>query len=222
MANHYGAKPIVTDGLVFCLDAIDKNSYPGSGTTWIDLAGPNNVTLTDGPVYNDTHITFDGSNDHGDISNLNATDFKSGFTFSCWVRFHAISGNNIIFGRHIDAEPNQRMYIGINGSNVKVGIGDNFTISGAHGMSADRWYNVCVTREGSTNLYFVDLVQKKSTTTGWIGTHSQGMFVGAMSHNGNDVQNLDGDVALIHLYNRTLTTAERTQNFNAQRGRFGI
>ena len=28
---------IVTDGLVFALDAGSPRSYPGSGTTWIDL-----------------------------------------------------------------------------------------------------------------------------------------------------------------------------------------
>ena len=30
---------IVTDGLYLCLDASDKVSYPGSGTTWTDLSG---------------------------------------------------------------------------------------------------------------------------------------------------------------------------------------
>ena len=38
MAQEYGPK-IVTDGLVLSLDAADKNSYPGSGTTWYDLSG---------------------------------------------------------------------------------------------------------------------------------------------------------------------------------------
>ena len=31
--------PIVTDGLVFYVDAANKQSYPGSGTTWTDLKG---------------------------------------------------------------------------------------------------------------------------------------------------------------------------------------
>ena len=159
---------IQTDGLVFYVDAAYKKSYPGSGTTWNDLVNTNDGTLTNGPVHNaDGYMTFDGTNDHAVVSNLDASDFQGGFTFSCWVRFHAISGNNIVFGRHIE---NERMYIGITGANVKMGIGDNFTTSGAHGMSADTWYNVCVTREGSTNLYFVDLVQKQSTTTSWSGT----------------------------------------------------
>ena len=32
-----GSGKIVTDGLIFNVDAADKNSYPGSGATWFDL-----------------------------------------------------------------------------------------------------------------------------------------------------------------------------------------
>jgi hypothetical protein len=39
MATQFAFGKIVTDGLVLALDAADKNSYPGSGTTWRDLAG---------------------------------------------------------------------------------------------------------------------------------------------------------------------------------------
>jgi len=38
---NYGPKT-VTNGLVLCLDAADKNSYPGSGTTWTDVSGTSN------------------------------------------------------------------------------------------------------------------------------------------------------------------------------------
>ena len=209
---------IQTDGLVFYVDAAYKKSYPGSGTTWSDLVNSNDGTLTNGPVHNaDGYMTFDGTNDHAVVANIDASDFQGGFTFSCWVRFHAISGNNIIFVRHIN---NERMYMGINGSNVKIGIGDNYVTSGAHGMSADTWYNVCVTREGTTNKYFVDLVEKKSLTTNWSGTDSTAVHIASMNNSG-DSQHLDGDIALINLYNRTLTLSEMTQNYNAQKERFG-
>ena len=43
---------IVTSGLVLALDAADKLSYRGSGTTWRDLSGNNNTgTLTNGPTF---------------------------------------------------------------------------------------------------------------------------------------------------------------------------
>ena len=213
---------IQTDGLVGYWDAAYKKSYPRSGTTWTDLAGSNNATLTNGPVHNaDGYMTFDGTNDHAPVANIDPSDFQSAFTFNCWVRFHAISGNNIIFGRHVGG--GERMYMGINGTDVKIGIGDAFTQSGnAHGMSADRWYNVCVTREGTSNLYFVDLVQKASTTTNWSGTNTAPLYIGSMNKiDGTDDQHTDGDIALVMLYNRTLTLSERTQNYNAQKQRFG-
>ena len=53
MATQYAFGKIVTDGLVLALDAADKNSYPGSGTTWRDMSG-NNITgsLINSPTFN--------------------------------------------------------------------------------------------------------------------------------------------------------------------------
>ena len=59
---------IVTNGLVLSLDAADRNSYPGSGTTWRDLSGrDNNGTLINGPTFdsaNGGNIVCDGINDY--------------------------------------------------------------------------------------------------------------------------------------------------------------
>ena len=59
---------IVTNGLVLYLDAANKKSYPGSGTTWTDLSGNNNTgTLTNGPTFDSNNggsIVFDGTNDY--------------------------------------------------------------------------------------------------------------------------------------------------------------
>jgi len=51
MAGFTGASPIITDGLVFAVDAANYKSYQGSGTTWTDLASSNNGTLTNGPTF---------------------------------------------------------------------------------------------------------------------------------------------------------------------------
>jgi hypothetical protein len=51
MAFNYSPK-IVTDGLVLYLDAANRYSYPGSGTTWSDISrGGNNGTLVNGPTF---------------------------------------------------------------------------------------------------------------------------------------------------------------------------
>ena len=82
---------IVTDGLVLCLDAANKDSYPGSGTTWSDLAGSNNGTLTNGPTFdsgNGGSLVFDGVNDTvtmGSSSTRTNLGITSYFTFDIWI-----------------------------------------------------------------------------------------------------------------------------------------
>jgi hypothetical protein len=58
---------IVTEGLVLAVDAADRNSYAGSGTTWNNLGiGDYTGTLTNGPTFSAADggsILFDGTND---------------------------------------------------------------------------------------------------------------------------------------------------------------
>ena len=84
MAFNNGPR-IVTNGLVLCLDASDRNSYPGSGTTWYDVSNNgNHATLTNGPTFSTSNggiFTFDGSNDYADVS-LNLRNSFATTTFS--------------------------------------------------------------------------------------------------------------------------------------------
>ena len=41
----YRGPNIVTDGLVFAVDAGSERSYPGTGTTWATLIGENNANI---------------------------------------------------------------------------------------------------------------------------------------------------------------------------------
>ena len=63
---------IVTSGLVLCLDAANKLSYPSTGTSWYDLTSTGYVgTLTNGPTFNGSNggtIVFDGVDDYVSVS----------------------------------------------------------------------------------------------------------------------------------------------------------
>lgn len=101
MAVNYQNR-IVRDGLVLCLDAADRKSYPGTGTTWFDRSGNgNNGVLTNGASYNIDSIVFDGVNDYVNFGNIfndvfAGTDKK--FTISSWVKYNSIleNGNTIV------------------------------------------------------------------------------------------------------------------------------
>ena len=51
---------LATNGLMFCLDAKNPKSYPGSGTTWTDLIGGRQGTINNSPVFNGNYFSFDG------------------------------------------------------------------------------------------------------------------------------------------------------------------
>jgi len=76
---------IVTNGLVLCLDAGNRQSYPGSGTTWTDLSGNGkNGTLTNGPTYTSANvgaIVFDGVDDYVSCS---ASNILNNFSYDIW------------------------------------------------------------------------------------------------------------------------------------------
>ncbi len=89
MATEYAGRKIVTDGLVLCLDAADRNSYVSGSTTWFDIAGSNNGTLTNGPTFNTGSggsIVFDGVDDFVNLGNNPSLQFGTGsFTLNVWI-----------------------------------------------------------------------------------------------------------------------------------------
>jgi hypothetical protein len=91
----YRGPRINRDGLVLALDAGSIRSYPGSGTTWIDLSGSgNNATLINGPTFdteNGGNIIFDDVDDHAIITDNPSINFPTALTVSLWLN----TGNKI-------------------------------------------------------------------------------------------------------------------------------
>jgi hypothetical protein len=81
--------PIIYDGLVFCVDAGNPKSYPGSGVTWFDIggSGSSNGALTGGPTYSSSSggiIVFDGTDDY--VRTGFTYQNNSSYTMSCWIK----------------------------------------------------------------------------------------------------------------------------------------
>jgi hypothetical protein len=83
---------IVTDGLVLCLDAANKKSYPGTGTGYRDLSiSNNNGTLINSPAFSTSNLgflQFDGADDYVEVQTRNTNlEFQPTQPFSvfCWM-----------------------------------------------------------------------------------------------------------------------------------------
>jgi len=100
MGVSYNTKT-VTNGLVLSLDAANRKSYSGSGTTWTDLSGQNNTGTLNGPTYSSADggsIVFDGSND---LVQCSGSLTVTAATFVAWIRRNGNqdSFDGILFSR---------------------------------------------------------------------------------------------------------------------------
>jgi len=227
---------IVTDGLVLALDAANPKSYPGSGTTWTDISGRSNTgTLTNGPTYsaaNGGSIVFDGVDDYASISNNSLLSFgTNSFTINLWIRRITTNSFNPIITTYNNYSSGYSTYFyaGIyNASNVyETGFtiltsgGNHITTLNSIPITNNEWINVSVTRSGDNiTLYRNGSFYSTASSQGndWSGTGRPTLMGGGVT----SATPLNGNIAQVSIYNRALSAAEVSQNFNALRSRFSI
>ena len=224
---------IVTNGLVLSLDAADRNSYPGSGTTWRDMSGNgNNGTLTNGPTFssaNGGRIVFDGTNDHVNIGvDKSCNRFTADFAVSAWVnRTNAgVAFGNIIGDYYTNSTANalewQIMISNTAQLNLYNVTGGYIISTIASGFSAGAWINVVVSRVGSTITMYANtnsIATATNTTT--FGSATGNLNIGIDGNNSSEP--FTGNIANILIYkNKGLTASEVLQNYNVTKTRFGL
>ena len=213
--------PIVTDGLVFYVDAGNDNSYPGSGTTWSDLIGSDDATLTNGPTYsssNGGYIDYDGTNDYVVSSgNLPALNSLSALSVCGFFKIDDSSANRQIYSWGDNAGIRFRVNSG--GSQVRLlergGTNSpNFNVT----ISNDTWYFFSTIADSSGLTVFIDTTKLTGGTAFSPTDTSNTVYIGSRSTSTSEI--IKGSIACLSIYNKALTDAEVTQNYNALKNRF--
>jgi hypothetical protein len=210
---------IVTQGLVLALDAADRNSYPGSGTTWTDLSGGgNNGTLTNGPTFNSGNggsIVFDGSNDYVNLP-YQLLSGSQDFTVNIWIKANSHAAGTI-FGNY--PAGNLQLFYGTVATGMWLNNASTYLDSPGTEFTTNPVFFTAQRIGGNeTIVYLNGILKKTGASTSTIGSVSN-FRMGTNTSNG-EVYN--GNIAQVSIYNRALTAAEISQNFNATRSRFGI
>ena len=209
---------IVTSGLVLNLDAGNPASYPGSGTTWTDLSGNgNNGTLTNGPTYNSANygsIVFDGSNDYVALPSI---DTNSNFTLNFWVKSSSDGSPTIFSGNAASGYLQIRMYSSFI-SLVKSYVVELGNFGSSTATTLNSIHNITITKSGTTFSAYVNGNFKNTLTVSQTFT-TTGQTLGINSSNSEP---FSGNIYSFSYYNRALSAAEISQNFNALRYRYGI
>jgi len=220
---------IVTSGIVLSLDAAEKSSYPGTGTTWRDLSGnSNNGTLTNGPTFSAANmgsIVFDGTNDYVDMG-LSTYCNLINISVSVWVRVTNTSG--FFLSRYYNTTANNGFFMYYDVAATKFSVDGRE--SGAAYLSRpttntyplNNWYNVTWTKSANVWSLYVNgsLDVSSALGNGTTSFSNNTMWLGGLNQSNTQYYS-SVNLSSVVIYNRALTAAEILQNYNATKSRFG-
>ena len=226
---------IVTNGLVMNLDAGFTPSYPTTATTWYDVSSAgNNGTLTNGPTFNSANsgsIVFDGVDDYAQITSpFGNIDWSSrAWSFSAWMKLNSLGDRclvNLNSANSTDYIVTNVFYS--NGGSYWYFIKNsastqtNFTTPGGTFTTNEIFY-FTMTYNGNglstSNINFYKNGTQVATSGG--GSAGLGNMSGLQIGGGNNYP-MNGNVYNFLMYNREISSLEVLQNYNAQKGRFGL
>ena len=223
MGTSYNPK-IVTDGLVLNLDAGNRKSYPGAGTTWTDLTKNRYVANFIGsPAYSGSNgglINFPG-NATSSLTINGGMPIGASYTFECWIRPTLVAGvrrtifRALNFGLYFSIEANTNNFI-----LIIVGGGTAFLSTASGTVITNKWTHAVVNRDASNNhgIYINGFLSNSVNSSNYPGVDSTTIGLDRLDRS----YDFQGDMSVIRNYNRTLTATEILQNYNATKGRFGL
>ena len=229
---------VVFNGLQCYLDASDKNSYPGSGTSWYDMSGNGrHATWNSTPSFTSNGkasyfypygnmcrgIRSDG---YGINNSLGYTVIwmskNNSGTANAAFKFYSASSS---YARGIFVHPswtaNDTLYFDQGGC-----CGSDTRTQYTFGTSTFSSWNVwAITRNGDDRRIYRNGVQyiKNTSASANINLDSTALYIGGDDYYSSSTSsNWDAYLSLFMVYNRGLTSAEIYQNYFVQKSKFGI
>ena len=239
---------IVSDGLVFALDAADRNSYPGSGNTWNNIAGGGyTATFVNGISYTSSlnqgilatnttssYIEIAGSTSNNDNAwTADNTIGSNTVCFEVWIK--TTDGSGWILSKPWNGAGQYNMTITNGAWTVMVATNTSSTINFANAINNNIWRQIVVWANSTQIGYYLDgglhSGSQNHGLTGGVGSSGNATLPlilmtlypygqGASIPDGFTI--FPGNVAIFKKYNRVLTASEVLQNYNAQKSRFGL
>lgn len=228
MSVTYNPKTVI-DGLVLYLDAANKKSYPGTGTSWNDLSTIGvNGTLINSPAYVSSDLgsfLFDNTNDLVTV-NHNSNHLSNSGTMIFWAkplsdgtsnvcRFANKANDTVGTAGYNFAINTDRLLMRIN-AGLLTGTVNMVNYYGKWSQYAFTW-----TSTGNTGVIYInDTVDISGSLGATVSmTTTNPLYIGNLS---DFSRTFDGNISIVQYYNRQLSFQEIQNNFNALRGRYNV
>jgi hypothetical protein len=236
---------MISDGLVFSIDAANTRSYSGSGITVNGLVSGLGGTLINGVGFsslNGGSFFFDGTNDQITSADIDLS-YTNKVTVSCWVKvlnYREVNGSsNIVFEFSSDFNSNTGSFVAAfaDGSGINAGLypvilgirSPGYNYAGysktlVNDLSWHHWGCIFDTSlSGNENILYIDGVSRASVITPLQSDNNANFGNYKLFIGNRDTSNIaaNANITDFKIYNRALTQQEIRQNYNATKKRFG-
>ena len=218
---------VVSDGLVFYMDAANPRCYSGTGLTANGLVGGIGATLVNGVGFTSTNsgcFTFDGTNDYIAVTGTNFPLSNSPRTLNIWFYTKTSTWS---------ANVNNLFWYGSGSTRQSFGIDfDTYPLMEFYTWTDDvnwnsfgpqeGWKNVQVTYDGNTTcrVYEAGILVTTKNLGGQLNTVlSSNVQIGAFT---GFSWYTDCNISQVSMYNKALSATEILQNYNATKRRYGL
>jgi hypothetical protein len=228
VAQNYYQGNIVTSGLQLMLDAGNIVSYPTTGTTWVDLTNnKNNASAPNGITYNTSvggNLYFDGTDEFFDINPTTNIRLNGNYsTVSMWCYIRSVGPNGyaelyFVWNANRTGIKWQDNGIGMDAN------GDFYNVFVETTNAYNQWMNItCVIDRVNSvfKVYKNGVFIGSDTFTSYSAT-STNVSVGGIRATGNSSDYIKGSISNLMVYNVELDLTQISNNFNAQKNRYGL
>jgi hypothetical protein len=220
---------IVTDGLVFNMDAANRASYPKSGTTATDTINSLAGTFSSSPIFTSTTgsgvLQFDGGDDFINFGNPSQLQITGDISLCSWVNLVETgtdrSYDGIIAKLDAGSYPGYHLSNNSGGNGFRLYSGNGFDIDTGNIVSTGTWYCIIGTVDTTINkgtIYINGALHTQGNITGGANATSADFRIGR--DGGSGISYFKGKIGPCQVYNRALSASEVLHNYNALKGRF--
>ena len=232
----------LTDGLVLNLDPANSKSYSGSGSTLYDLTVNNtNATLIGTPTYSEVNgLTFNGTSQYGSIPSVSGiTDFTNSQKYSVEIWFNPSNGQvnsgeaELLEKWNKSGESKYPFTIRYNEGASSMAVacydGSTFRFVSISGFPVNTWKQIVAVFDfvGKTLKVYRDggnVVSVSLSGINQVSNTSPIAIASRLNSSGGPESAImfKGTIGIIRTYNIALSSDQVTQNFNANKTRFGL
>jgi hypothetical protein len=225
----------VTSNLVLWYDPANSASYSGSGTTVNSLVSPNLTGTMSNITFTDPYFVYNGASSQVSVDDNAALEPGTGsWTMEVWVNQNA-PGNDVVLGKFDPGGLSADVSYSIRTTNTSYYA----QIGSGSGSDSTLFVN-STTFVGTLNTWYQLVYVFKNGATKTLETLVNGSSIGTVNHNlasilntasnlylgsyngGEYSQWFDGKIGITRLYNVALTAEQVLQNYNANRGLYGL